>query len=123
MHSWLKGNPRRFKPFVGNRVAQVVELFLSNRWRHISGVSNPADHASWGLYPEELADCELWWKSSEWLRLPDEEWPQMPQLSDRPLPVEEKEPPSNVHVAFTAKHTELPSLGFLERISSFDRLK
>ena len=121
--SWLKGNPGRFKLFVGNQVAHVVELIPFNRWRHVSGISNPADYSSRGLHPQDLADCELWWKGPELLRLTDEEWPEMPQLSDRSLPVEKKEPPSRVHVAYTAKHAELPLLGLLEQISSFDRVR
>ena len=118
--SWLRGNPGRFKPFVGNRVAQIVELIPSNQWRHVSGISNPADHASRGLYPQELAGCELWWKGPEWLHLSQEEWPEIPQLSDRPIPVEEKEPSLNVQVALVARPDELPLLG---RVSSFTRLK
>ena len=30
--SWLRSNPTRFKPFVGNRVAEVMELIPPDRW-------------------------------------------------------------------------------------------
>ena len=57
--SWLRGNPRRFKPFVGNRFAEVMELVPPDRWQHVPGVSNPADCASRGLYPSELIQHDL----------------------------------------------------------------
>ena len=52
--SWLQGNPRRFKVFVGNRVAQVMELIPPDRWRHVISEDNPADCASRGVYPSEI---------------------------------------------------------------------
>ena len=59
--SWLVGNPRRFKTFVGNRISYIVELISPNRWRHVNGTDNPADCASRGLFPSELLDHNLWW--------------------------------------------------------------
>ena len=85
MLSWLCGDPSRLKPFVGNCVSQIVELITSSRWRHVPGISNPADRVSRGLYPQELADCEIWWKGPDCLQFPQEEWPEFPQLIERPL--------------------------------------
>ena len=51
---WLRGDPRRFK--TGNRVPEVLELTPPKAWRHVSGKDNPAEFASQGLYPVELAD-------------------------------------------------------------------
>ena len=58
--SWVRANPRRFKPFIGNRVAGIMDQIPPERWRHIPGVTNPADFASIGLYPQELANYDLW---------------------------------------------------------------
>ena len=58
---WLSGNPRRFKTFVGNRVSNILELIPPDRWRHVSGVDNPADSSSRGMFPSELLQHELWW--------------------------------------------------------------
>ena len=33
--SWLIGNPRRFKTFVGNRVSHITQLIPSERWNHV----------------------------------------------------------------------------------------
>ena len=30
--SWVRGNPRRFKPFVGNRVAEIMDLIPPEQW-------------------------------------------------------------------------------------------
>ena len=52
--SWLKGNPRHFKTFVGNRVSDINDCIPPNVWRHVDGQDNPADCASRGLQPSEL---------------------------------------------------------------------
>ena len=65
--NWLIGNPRRFKTFVSNRVANIVEDVPATCWRHVSGVENPADCASRGVMPSELIEHELWWNGPEWL--------------------------------------------------------
>ncbi len=49
--SWLAGDPRRFKTYVGNRVIRIAKLIPSDRWNHVSGFDNPADCASRGLFP------------------------------------------------------------------------
>ncbi len=51
--------------FVGNRVAQIMELIPPERWGHVLSADNPADCASRGLYP---AAHTLWWNGPEWLR-------------------------------------------------------
>ena len=57
--SWLVGNPRRFKTYVGNRVSYILELTSPDRWNHVDGADNPADCASRGLLPSELLEHEL----------------------------------------------------------------
>ena len=71
-----------------------------------------------GLYPQELAACEIWWKGLDWLQLPQEEWPEVPQLIERLLPIEENEP--SLKVVLLAVQAGLP---LLERISSYTKLK
>ena len=57
--NWLQGNPRRFKVFVGNRVAQMMELIPPDHWRHVVSEENPADCASRGMYPSEILTHSL----------------------------------------------------------------
>ena len=72
--SWLRGSPRRFKTYVGNRVSSLVDKIPSDRWRHVSGEDNSADCASHGLFPSQLMEHKLWWKGPPWLVLPESEW-------------------------------------------------
>ncbi|XP_063989926.1 uncharacterized protein LOC135169119 [Diachasmimorpha longicaudata] len=44
-------------------------------WRHISGKENPADCASRGIAPQELAVHPLWWTGPEWINQDPQEWP------------------------------------------------
>ena len=60
--SWLTGNPRRFKTYVGNRISYIVDQVPPERWSHVAGTENPADCASRGLFPVQLKEHNLWWK-------------------------------------------------------------
>ena len=72
---WLQGNPRRFKVYVGNRVAQIMELVLTRCWSHVVSEDNPADCASRGIFPSELLNNDLWWSGPSWLKLLPSKWP------------------------------------------------
>ena len=58
--SWLSGNPRRLKTFVGNHVSFIMDHVSPDRWQHVSGLDNPADCASRGLLPSDLKNFNLW---------------------------------------------------------------
>ena len=114
--SWLSGNPRRFKVFVGNRVSTIIDLIPSNHWYHVAGLDNPADSASRGMFPLELLQHELWWTGPNWLRQADPQWPCQPQLETTPIPNEERE------ISLFTSLGEQTALPLLERFSSFSRL-
>ena len=110
--------PRRFKPYVGNRVSHIVELIAPDRWRHVVGTENPADCASRGLLPSELLQHTLWWDGPEWLSLNPRNWPQ--QTEDTPqesVPEEERE--LCLHTIVVAKQPLIP----IDHCSSFTKLK
>ncbi len=44
--NWLDGSPKRFKTYVGNRISAILDLIPPDKWRHVSGLENPADCAS-----------------------------------------------------------------------------
>ena len=115
---WLRGSPKRFKTYVGNRISNILELLGSECWRHVSGVTNPADCASRGLFPSELIEHELWWGGPDWLKLPSSQWPDQSLIPDQePIPEELRE----VCLAVTVQSIEqlIPT----RRFSSFTRLK
>ena len=64
--SWLTGNPRRFKTYVGNRISFIIDQIPPDRWRHVPGTQYPADCASRGLFPLQLIDHSLWWNGPRW---------------------------------------------------------
>ena len=65
--SWLDGNPKRFKTFVGNRLSTILNDLPPSTWHHVPTLSNPADCASRGLSPSVLVKHTLWWNGPPWL--------------------------------------------------------
>ena len=116
--SWLRGNPRRLKTFVGNRISEIMELIPPNRWRHVGGPNNPADCASRGLFPSELVHFDMWWRGPDWLYQLESHWPRNPQVIAIPDPDEERD--ISNQVVLTAVEYEDP---LLEQFSSYTRLK
>ena len=68
--SWLRGDTSQFKPFVGNRVVETMDLLPPSQWCHVAGMSNLADCDLRGLHLSELSDYNVCWEGPEWLRLP-----------------------------------------------------
>ena len=116
--SWLNGNPRRLKTFVGNRVSHIMQLIPPDRWNHVSSPDNPADCASRGLFPTELLNHELWWKAPDWLRSSSADWPTQSCLPAPELPSGE-ERDICLHITMDTTNPVVP----IERFSSFTRLK
>ena len=115
--SWLVGNPRRFKTYVGNRVSYIVDLIPPERWNHVEGLENLADCASRSLFPSELLDHALWWNGPDWLHQDALQWPKSFNIPSPNYSDEERE--LCLHV-FTNISSPLPSI---EDYSSFIRLK
>ena len=88
--SWLTGNPRRFKAYVGNRISFIIDLLPPDRWRHVAGTENPADCASRGLFPQQLKGHDLWWKGPPWLQHDSQHWPVQTSLPPETVPEEER---------------------------------
>ena len=63
-----------------NRVSSIIELIDSEHWRHVSGVENPADCASRGLFPSEILHHALWWKGPDWIKASPLNYPHREQL-------------------------------------------
>ena len=114
--SWLCGNPRRFKTFVGNRVSEIMELIPPRHWNHVQGSDNPADCASRGLYPKELKHYKTWWYGPNWLKDPQSQWPMKQELLENPVLCEERK--EEVKLSLVGVEEVLP----LRRISNFTRL-
>ena len=116
--SWLRGNPRQFKTFVGNRVSDTVELVSPGNWHHVNSSSNSADCASRSLFPKELIQHNEWWNGPKWLYENESHWPWEPVLIEYPESTEEWELHSEIVLMSTP--SELP---LLRQVSSYTRLK
>ncbi|UYV67935.1 hypothetical protein LAZ67_5002542, partial [Cordylochernes scorpioides] len=65
--SWIKSESKHWKPFVGNRIAEIQRLTLQSSWYYVSTKDNPADCASRGITSSELVNHSLWWNGPDWL--------------------------------------------------------
>ncbi|XP_011861147.1 PREDICTED: uncharacterized protein LOC105558193 [Vollenhovia emeryi] len=87
-------------------------------WKFVPGTDNPADCATRGLTPIQLANHAAWWTGPSWLRQNPSSWPHPPQLSSQGDILEERS--THVSVITPGKSTEPWDL--LRRYSSLTRL-
>lgn len=66
--AWIKGYPHNWKTFIANRVAEIQNVASPSDWYHVKSGENPADCATRGIGPTELAQHDLWWNGPSWLR-------------------------------------------------------
>ena len=71
--AWIQSPSRSFKPFVSSRIGEIQSDTDPSQWRHIPGEDNVADDLSRGITINELSG--RWMKGPEFLRLPQEQWP------------------------------------------------
>ncbi|UYV66894.1 hypothetical protein LAZ67_4003257 [Cordylochernes scorpioides] len=64
---WIKSESKHWKPFVGNRIAEIQRLTLQSSWYYVSTKDNPAGCASRGITSSELVNHSLWWNGLDWL--------------------------------------------------------
>ena len=76
--AWLDGSPKRYKTYVGNRLASINKLLPPECWKHVPTLENPADCASRGVSPGELIKLKLWWEGPPWLSVDPVQVPPQP---------------------------------------------
>ena len=64
---WICSDPKRWKPFVANRVMEIQSYTTPSQWMHCPGEDNPADHLSRGVSAENLQELQNWWHGPSWL--------------------------------------------------------
>lgn len=72
--SWLTSRHSSFKMFVSNRVYQVQQLLPDCSWNYVRSAQNPADCASRGVPPRELASFSLYWSGPGFLHESVQQW-------------------------------------------------
>ena len=76
---WFR-NHMPWKQYVNHRVAEIRTISLPAAWRYCSGLLNPADLPSRGVFGDKLLSCDLWWKGPSFLQLTDDKWPSLENL-------------------------------------------
>lgn len=71
---YIANETRRFHIFVGNRVQQIQEHSSPAQWHYVDTKSNPADHASRGLNPQQLPKSS-WFTGPAFLWKDKTYWP------------------------------------------------
>ena len=72
---WIRGEPRNFRPFVANRMAEVLTGSDPSQWHHIRTEFNIADVATRGTPASCVRAESAWIQGPEFMRLPVQEWP------------------------------------------------
>ena len=68
---WLNSD-KRHKFFVASSVNKILEHSKAEKWKHIPGKFNPADHGTRGLKPSKLK--EKWLQGPKFLFQDPEHW-------------------------------------------------
>jgi hypothetical protein len=74
---YLANTTRRFKVFVGNRVAEILSTTAIYQWRHCPGSLNPSDLATRGMRIPDLKTRNAWLHGPDFLWKPNDQWPKM----------------------------------------------
>ncbi|XP_070137887.1 uncharacterized protein [Drosophila bipectinata] len=86
LHMFSDGSSLAWKTFVAKRIGSIQEVSSASQWGHVSTQDNPADCATRGLTPLQLAQDKLWWSGPDWLQEPEDHWPKIEAcLNSRPL--------------------------------------
>ena len=73
---WIQDNSLRFKQFISNSVARLLENTTPQIWSYVNTSDNTTDCASQVLLPSKLIQHGLWWSGPAWLTRDPSEWPQ-----------------------------------------------
>jgi hypothetical protein len=112
---YIKNEDRRFLVYVANRVAEIREATDPGQWRHCPGPLNPADDASRGLKPEDLASQHRWWTGPEFLSQSEDCWPCSEVTT---LPVDDTEVQRNVRVNSTVKDGDKDASNIPDKVTT-----
>lgn len=82
--SWIRSNPGQHRQYIANRVVQIQDRTPAHTWKYVSTTCNPADVATRGVLPSEIANNEKWWCGPAWLSKHEKNWPDQPNLPATP---------------------------------------
>ncbi|GBM18613.1 hypothetical protein AVEN_196496-1 [Araneus ventricosus] len=67
---WIKSSATECKQFVSNRVVEIQDRVVPDRWFHCPGLENTADRLTRGVSAVSLKSDDLSWSGARWLKSP-----------------------------------------------------
>jgi hypothetical protein len=118
---WLRSDKGRFKQFVSFRVGEILESTDPSQWRWVPSKENVADEATREDKRAEFNPNCRWMTGPDFLKLPEEDWPQEDrQKTDEGVSEDDLEFRPVHHQQL--KKIEFPSLPDVKKYSSLTRL-
>lgn len=118
---YINNRTSRFRTFVANRISEIAKVSQAQQWRHVNSANNPADMASRGLTIKAFLRKEIWTAGPQFLRQPQEEWPQNPDGLEDISPKDCEVKSISVNAAQVTE--EDPTTRLIHHFSSWSRLK
>ena len=75
---WIR-HDKPWKQYIQSRVQEIRKIVPKASWKHCSGDKSLADLPSRGLTAKELVENSLWWGGPQFLRNPENHWPNTSQ--------------------------------------------
>ncbi|XP_062714134.1 uncharacterized protein LOC134290921 [Aedes albopictus] len=76
--AWIRSDSRRYHPYVGFRVGEILNFSTVDEWHYVPSKQNVADDATkWGVGLSFSASSR-WYTGPDYLSLPENEWPEQP---------------------------------------------
>lgn len=108
---WIRSDARRYKAFVGHRIAEILEDSDVDSWRWVPTADNVADDATRTKYPPKYDPNGRWLQGPAFLLEEEERWPS-----------EASEPEaSDVLEELKAEFTSVVQVGEIERTIEFEK--
>lgn len=122
---FLRNDSRKFKPFVGNRISEILDHTTLQQWHFVSSTINPADTASRGSSINMLINSR-WLYGPAFLWEDKNKWPKpifFPAMTDD----KEQKKGADIHInsriaATESKKDSAPLNRFINHFSSWNKL-
>lgn len=116
---WIANEPRSWKTFIANRVAEIQQLTKIEEWNYVRSESNPADVISRGANIKNLISSDLWLHGPAFF-IETEKWPQNSNISNFTRSTEGiPESKTKLNVTLAAQNVVLD---IFEKFSSLNKL-
>ncbi|KAL7874304.1 hypothetical protein SRHO_G00052740 [Serrasalmus rhombeus] len=112
----------RFKTFVANRIAIILQASNVHQWSYVNTQLNPADCASRGQRVSTFLKNEVWIAGPSFLSKPEREWPVEPDHQEESM-AEDPEVKKSILVNATVVESTDAMQQLIQYFSSWIRLK